>query len=98
MNCCSSRIICLDVDDESDDTLIIRSRKKDMIMVDVESSHLAKAGHDGTDLLIEFKKGNTYRYYDVPVDVFEDLISAPSIGRFFNVEIRKGGYKYEKED
>src|SRR5919108_1785122 len=46
-------------------------------------------------LEIKFNSGKIYRYYGVPKGIYEKLISAPSIGRFFNIYIQDVGYKYE---
>ena len=42
---------------------------------------------DGT-LDVEFCRGTTYRYLEVPKNVFEDLLRAESVGRYFNRHIR----------
>ena len=46
-------------------------------------------------LEVEFKRGTSYRYFDVPKDVYDDLMKAKSIGSFFNKNIAKK-YVYEK--
>lgn len=40
-------------------------------------------------LIVEFKHGGVYNYYDVPQRVFEQMILAPSKGRFFLEHIRE---------
>jgi hypothetical protein len=45
------------------------------------------------ELDIRFTSGKTYRYFDVPGDVFIRLLGANSKGEFFNEEIR-GAYEY----
>ena len=47
------------------------------------------------DLDIRFVNGRTYRYFNVPPDVYEGLIAAPSKGTFFNAQIRD---KYEHRE
>lgn len=51
---------------------------------------LASAGYDPTSqtLELEFRNGGIYRYFEVPVSVYEALMMAPSKGRFFVAEIR----------
>jgi len=48
-----------------------------------------------TILDIDFQTGHTYRYYGVPVKVFNELANAPSRGRYFMDNIRDR-YNYEK--
>lgn len=47
------------------------------------------------DLVIEFNNGAKYSYSDVPYDTYQGLIDAPSIGKFFNAEI-KGTFSEQK--
>jgi hypothetical protein len=57
----------------------------------VSSSNLASVGYDAdTETLeVEFAKtGKVYQYYNVPLFMYERLMAAPSIGVFFNAEIR----------
>ncbi len=54
------------------------------------SSMMASAGYDPTSrvLKIEFASGAVYQYVDVPLDVYQELLDAPSQGRFFHSRIR----------
>lgn len=63
----------------------------------VESSNLASVGYDGTFnvLEVEFKTGDIYRYFGVPIDVGLGLIDAPSKGKYFHANIVQGGFKFE---
>jgi hypothetical protein len=56
----------------------------------VISSALTNIRYDerSHDLEIRFVTGRTYRYRNVPSDVYERLRSAPSKGTFFNTEIK----------
>lgn len=64
----------------------------------VTSSNLASAFHDGEDLFLEFKNGKVYRYLDVPQQVFDELLSTESAGRFFHSNIRESfAYELVKE-
>lgn len=61
------------------------------------SSNIAKLRYDdqsGT-LFVEFRSGSTYKYDNVPYDIWNVFISAPSVGKFFNSTI-KGVYKETK--
>lgn len=44
-------------------------------------------------LVIEFLKGGTYQYFDVPREVFEEMQGAESQGKFLARQI-KGRYEY----
>lgn len=56
----------------------------------VSSSNLSSVGYDSSaeKLEVEFKNGYVYEYYNVPQVMFEQLIQAPSVGTFFNANIR----------
>lgn len=63
----------------------------------VASSNLAEVGYDSDleTLEVEFKSGGIYQYFNVPAFMYERLMSADSLGRFFNAEI-KGHYPEAK--
>ncbi|MGI9281269.1 MAG: KTSC domain-containing protein [Endozoicomonas sp.] len=64
----------------------------------LESSALASAGYDPTAQILEIQfvgSESLYRYYDVPGSVYRELISAESIGRYYNLSIR-GQYPSRK--
>ncbi len=54
---------------------------------EVESSVIESAGYSMV-LEIEFESGRVYQYYDVPVSVYMELMSAESKGKYFNAHIR----------
>lgn len=56
----------------------------------VSSSSLASVGYDSASetLEVEFLNGRVYQYFNVPQFMHERMIEAPSIGTFFNAEIR----------
>lgn len=60
----------------------------------VHSSALAAIGYSRHlhALEIQFLSGGTYRYLDVPIDVYRDFIAAESKTRFYNGNIR-GRYR-----
>lgn len=64
----------------------------------VSSSNIASIGYDSTNqiLEVEFLNGSIYQYYDVPESLYDGLMSADSHGRFFDRNIKKGGYRYER--
>ena len=61
-----------------------------MNRVRLSSSMMASAGYDpaGRVLEIVFATGVVYHYFDVPLDVYQDLVDADSQGRFFHTRIR----------
>jgi hypothetical protein len=68
-----------------------------MNRIPVESSNLYSVGYDPDTqtLEIEFRTGGIYEYYDVPKAVYQQLMTAPSHGRFFHAYIRNV-YRYRK--
>lgn len=56
----------------------------------VTSSNLVSVGYEPASetLEVEFKKSGIYQYYNVPEFMHERLMSADSIGTFFNTEIK----------
>src|SRR5438045_4956409 len=57
----------------------------------IESSAIAKVGYSKRRhmLEIEFVNGAVYRYSDVPLSIYHDLMSAESKARFYDSNIRK---------
>jgi hypothetical protein len=58
--------------------------------VPVESSVLASVRYQAqrSILDLEFRLGVTYRYFDVPADIYNSLLTADSKGACFNHMIR----------
>lgn len=54
----------------------------------LNSSNLAGAYHDGTDLYLEFNKGPVYKYLEVSHLVYDALLESESAGKFFHLNIR----------
>ncbi len=63
----------------------------------VESSNILEVGYDENAevLYITFKSGDTYTYDMVPVHVYEEMLSAESVGKYFHKNIR-GQYDFTK--
>lgn len=63
----------------------------------VESSNLASIGYDSENeiLEVEFNHGGIYQYFDVPHDVYEELMNTESHGKYFSANIRND-YEYQK--
>jgi hypothetical protein len=62
----------------------------------VNSSNLVSVGYDEHSHLleVEFHNGTVCQYQHVPPAVFRSLMSAPSVGSFFNSTVRKGPYPW----
>ena len=63
----------------------------------VSSSSIKSIGYDPptSTLEVEFKSGWVYQYFSIPSDVFAQLMSASSKGRYFDQKI-KDTYKFER--
>ena len=70
-----------------------------MNRISVESSNIESIGYDSNskNLEIEFNDHSVYRYYEVPEDVYEELMAAESKGSYLHQKI-KGVYRYEQVD
>lgn len=51
-----------------------------------DSAMLASASYDdaSSELTVTFTNGKSYTYTDVPASTYDELVAAPSAGRFFN--------------
>lgn len=61
----------------------------------VSSSDLLSVGFCDNVLEIEFRSGGIYQYYNVPFQVYSELMSASSHGKFFHRHI-KNFYRYRR--
>lgn len=66
-----------------------------MLRTKVESSNIASVGYEGGVLIIEFKNGAVYQYDNVPIRVYDVMMKADSVGKYFNAHI-KSKYNYRK--
>lgn len=59
-------------------------------VIRVESTSLQAVGYDEATrvLYVQFRAGGIYAYQAVPASIYNDLLRAPSVGRFFNEMIR----------
>lgn len=58
-------------------------------MIEVESSNVSHIGHENDTLYVFFKNDSLYKYDGVKEDVFIDMTTAESIGKFMNKYIKK---------
>ena len=63
----------------------------------VVSSNLVSVGYDPNSytLEIEFMDGRIYQYFDVPEQVYDELLNANSAGQYFHRQVR-GVYNYAR--
>lgn len=61
---------------------------------EVESSVIRAVGHTRV-LEIEFESGRVYQYFDVPQDIYDNMLQSDSKGRYFNQHIR-GKFPYQE--
>lgn len=64
---------------------------------DVTSTHLSKVRYDNRSkmLTVWFSDSSIYEYANVPRNIYDNLLAAPSKGKYFNKNIRLS-YKYSK--
>lgn len=69
-----------------------------MNRVPVVSSNVAEVGYDAATRTLEvaFNSGGVYQYFDVPSSVYQGLLSASSVGRYLDVNVKKAGYAVRK--
>lgn len=69
-----------------------------MERVAVESKNIKEVGYLQAvqTLEIEFASGKVYQYYGVPAGVHDAMMRSESIGKYFDANIRKGGYAYKE--
>ena len=68
-----------------------------MLRTKVESSNIASVGYDGNIMEIEFNSGAIYQYENVPIRVYDVMMKADSVGKYFNAHI-KSKYNYRRVD
>lgn len=63
----------------------------------VQSSNIASIGYDenSATLEIEFLNGGVYQYFDVPKNVYDEIMSASSHGQYLAQNI-KGRFRFSK--
>lgn len=68
-----------------------------MNMQPVTSSQIKAVGYDGgaQQLAVEFHRSGVYTYNNVPRYVYEGLLAAESVGKFFGAHV-KGKFEYQK--
>jgi len=62
-------------------------------------AYITRQNADGTidyKLRVMFNSGDVYDYAEVPLDIYNRVISAKSVGKTFNVLVKDGGYDFTK--
>lgn len=70
-----------------------------MITLPVRSSNIQQISYDPKEqiLTVWFHSGAVYMYSDVPMDLFQEMMKADSIGKFFHSRIRSE-FKFQRVD
>lgn len=66
-----------------------------MNMFPVDSSNISSVGYENNILYVSFHHGGTYSYSGVPYNIYQNLLNAPSKGKYFAAHI-KNSYPYYK--
>ena len=63
----------------------------------VTSSNISEIGYDENSRTLEvlFTNGNLYQYFDVPPQIYAELMQAGSVGQYLNANI-KGNFRYAR--
>jgi len=67
----------------------------DWVYIDSSNIEAICYVEDARELQVRFLNGSTYSYADVPQEIYEELLNAPSKGSYLNRMI-KGVYNYQK--
>ena len=69
-----------------------------MVRTEVKSSNVKSIGFDleAKTLEIEFKSGGIYKYYGISAEIYNSLMTAPSIGSYLQANIVRGGFECRK--
>lgn len=61
-----------------------------MERINVVSSNIKSIGYDesSTILEIEFLNSRLYQYFNVPIEIYDELMNADSQGKYFNANIK----------
>ncbi len=66
-----------------------------MKRIPVKSSNLKAVGYESEIMEVEFLNGSVYEYSEVSQEKYDDLMSAPSKGKYYNQHI-KGEFPSKK--
>ena len=65
-------------------------KNKPEVSSSLDSSILSEARYDPfmEVMTIQFKNDSVYEYIEVPKETYEELVSAPSAGKYFHLNVR----------
>jgi hypothetical protein len=66
-------------------------------MQSIQSSNIKAIGWDADTLAIDFHNGRRYKYTGVPKAVFDGMLAAESVGKYFHAEV-KSRFPYSQEE
>lgn len=63
----------------------------------VSSSNVAEVGYDENQRIMEvlFRSGTLYQYFDVPPQIYAELMQSSSVGSYLNSNV-KGQFRYAR--
>ena len=66
-------------------------------MIQVQSSNVEAVGYDAhrSELHVRFASGDMYVYLNVDPSLYEGLLSAASVGRYLNINV-KSSHEYRR--
>lgn len=69
-----------------------------MNRIEVNSTVIGSIGYEegSSTLEVTFLNGYVYQFYLVPKDMFSRFLEAPSKGAFFDSELRRGAYRWDR--
>lgn len=67
-------------------------------MPKVISSNIAEVDYDENTCTVTvlFHSGDKYEFYRVPKGIYDRMLTAKSVGKYFNLYIKEAGYEYSK--
>ena len=68
-----------------------------MTRMPVVSSSIGAVGYEASTMTleVEFRDSSVYQYFDVPEAVYQELMAAESVGKYYNQDIRED-YRHAK--
>ena len=64
----------------------------------IKSSVIKSFGYDEAEKILEVQiiTGELYQYYNIPLQIYEEIKAAPSLGKYYNEVIKKAGFEFKK--
>lgn len=73
-----------------------KEARLNILRIRVKSSNIHSVGYDKLHkvLQVEFLNGSIYQFYDVPENIYKNILKADSKGKYFNCNV-SGRFRYE---